>query len=458
MPKPTNTISKKLTIERQALWNLGLEKKDILSETDLKLLEEELKGIVYVDGQLPNFIVSDSLEGNSSDELENPATALNDDEKYARNARNLLKHIVRGIPLCKTDGESYINSPLYADEIIETLTTKRDSRLLDSFRAEMQKVLNNSFEYLQSGKLSPDSEKQYEIFQSNFLAAYPFDISPKSGPFSWVLEDEDRIYAYALVSEQAWVVNHLLLMGSTYTAGQGRGFANLYNFKPRNSVGEGHDMTEVDAWLEQQKKNNRQVKVTGHSKGATMSMVTAARHPDVIIQADCLNPTGLCSDTLVRLTPAWDVLSQEQRPHINVYAQEGDPAFPLEKGFLEGTNIYRVLPNTDKAAMNFGPIATIQGVDISVPKMETQLLINGPGPYGDKIPRQLIYGSMIAGGVAIVAGTKAVNTGIKAATLLFSGIKNTAGWAVNQFNSASGDIDENFETTMAAGTKHLKMD
>ncbi|HVY53723.1 MAG TPA: hypothetical protein VHA13_04315, partial [Gammaproteobacteria bacterium] len=174
------------------------------------------------------------------------------------------------------------------------------------------------------------------------------DISPQSWPLSSILEKEDRIYAFGLTTSQQDAESHLLLMGTTYPAGQGAALAVAYNFYPLHSVGEGHDTTKVDQWIDNQKA----VKITGHSKGATMAMITAARHSDKITQADCLNPTALSSSTLERLKLIWN--KRTKTPQINVYAQAGDCVFQLERGFLEGTNLYRVIPNTDKSSMNCG--------------------------------------------------------------------------------------------------------
>lgn len=43
----------------------------------------------------------------------------------------------------------------------------------------------------------------------------PIDISPTKGPLTWVLEDEDRIYAHGLVTNNKKAPNHLLLMGTS---------------------------------------------------------------------------------------------------------------------------------------------------------------------------------------------------------------------------------------------------
>jgi hypothetical protein len=348
----------------------------------------------------PNFIISERKGVVDNDQFEDPTDeADNPKEQYAIHARNLLRHIFRGTPLCKEKGAHYSQSLLAQDKIFNCLFTKRDHDLLLAVRQEMQKILNHSFTQLQSSAFRSSHEPQYEIFQSGLLATYAFmdpvngesitipqkingtwiqvpyrfeslDISPRSGPLSWVIEEEDRMYAYGLVPDAekkapAEAEPILCCVGTTYPAGQGVGVAITYNFYPRSSIGEAHEMKEIAGFLNRQKAAHKKVKITGHSKGAVMAMIIAAQYPDLVIQADCLNPAGLCGSTLDRLSPAWDAYTGE-KPKINIYAQKGDPVFPLEKGFLKGTNLIRVLPFTDELAMNCS--ASICGFSISIPR------------------------------------------------------------------------------------------
>ena len=70
-------------------------------------------------------------------------------------------------------------------------------------------------------------------------------------------------------------------------------------------------------------------------------MMTAARYPEKISRADCLNPTALCDATLKRLNRNWDKISSENQPIINVFAHLNDPVFLLENNFLANTHIFR---------------------------------------------------------------------------------------------------------------------
>lgn len=371
-------------IIKQVLSNIGLKGKDNLSAEEERRFVEELNGVVYLNSQLPCLIG----DREHTDALENPKAPAHATQSIdVTNAQNIFRHLTRGTALTANAGEHYSHSFLAHDDIINNFLKQRNPQLMRVFRQQLQIVLDNAWSKLQDKSLTGDDAKQYEIFQSNVMASYPFwdpeeneqvrvpqkindvwqlvtyqfkrfDISPKSGPLSWVLEDQDRMYAYAMIPTEKHpdALSHLLLMGTTYPAGQGSALAALYNFYPQHSVGEAHDMSEVDQWLKAQ--SNKNVKIVGHSKGATMAMITAARHPTKILQVDSLNPTGLSEATLARLTPSWNELPMANRPFINVYAQLGDPAFPLEKGFLEGTNIYRIIPNTHVPSMNVaGPLS-----------------------------------------------------------------------------------------------------
>lgn len=313
-----------------------------------------------------------NLFGRYNDEFELEVGSVIDDEDFLpKTARNFLRFLIRGNPITPD-----LNCKAGLALIEKGLTEEKNSALLTELRIEMQCVLNNAMTVLSgTPELTPKEQRQFEIFLSNFLAAYPFmdpdvsepllvpqkiggvwlavqyrfekiDISPRTGLLAKLIEEEDRIYAYGLVPQDAkqGASPHLLLMGTTYPTGQGADLADLYNFLPRHSVGEGHDTTELDEWI----NRHEQIKVTGHSKGAVMAMITAARHPGKIKQADCLNPTGLCQATLDRLNPSWSI--KEKTPIINVYAQKGDPVFPLENGFLAGTNIYRISPDDDRCS------------------------------------------------------------------------------------------------------------
>ena len=141
-------------------------------------------------------------------------------------------------------------------------------------------------------------------------------------------------------------------MGTTYPTGQGAKFSNLHKFDPGYSVGENYDWQSVDAWI---KSQGTKVKTTGHSQGGSSAMFIAATYPEYISQADCLNPPALCTSTLNRLNPKWLDIPENDRPCVNVYAQEGDIVYQLENGFLSGTKIFQISSDVDKCS-NLNPL------------------------------------------------------------------------------------------------------
>jgi hypothetical protein len=172
------------------------------------------------------------------------------------------------------------------------------------------------------------------------------DMSPQSGLLASLLEDEDRMYAYALepVAGQNPQANaHLLFMGTTFPTGQGEALADLYNFYPRRTVGEAHNTSNVNKWIAE---TPQKIIMLGLSKGADNAMIKAAeaatQFPGKVNTAYCFNPTALAEPTLNRLLPAWKSCSDEIRPLIQVVVQKGDPVFPLENGFLPQTQISEV--------------------------------------------------------------------------------------------------------------------
>lgn len=309
--------------------------------------------------------------------VEDPACARNDEEKYKIIARNALRHLTYGVPLreCK----------LLTGANFSALFINRDDKLLAAVREELQNIFANANHYVNNIAYNTHdlaAENRFEVFIKNLLAVYPFlnpqqnehlllpqkvngkwqpveyafekiDISPQSGLLSKLIEDEDRLYAYGLVPcDRAEAKPYLLFMGSAYPSSQGAEINWLYNFKPNYSVGEGHDTTFLDKWI----KQHNNITTIGHSKGGTMAMITAAKYPKEIAEADCLNPTALNEATIRRLNPRWLKTPSPKRPHINVFTQMGDPVFYIEKRFLSGTNFYQIW---DKAGPTNGIISHI---------------------------------------------------------------------------------------------------
>lgn len=316
------------------------------------------------------------IDENNCPDLE----SIKDPElKYEILAKNLFKVLTYGTPTNQLNDTALKSSFLYDDVVINHFSKKRDPKFSACIRSQLQKLFNTAFEKLQNAEID---EKKYEIFQNQLLSSYPFwdpdtkiniflpqkingqwskieykwgkhDISPRSGLLASLLRDENRIYAYTLEpvsSDEA--KSHLLLMGTTYPSGQGADLAALENFRPFNSVGEGHNLKLVFEWLDKQK--DKSVNITGHSKGATMAMIVAALYANKINYASCLNPAGLSDSTLKHLNTIWLTIPKKIRALIEVFVQKGDPVFPLEKGFLEDTKITKVIASdSENPAFNF---------------------------------------------------------------------------------------------------------
>lgn len=344
---------------------------------------EILKQTLYSCASIPLSFIGDSdlLEADVVNEQTGEVTDLN------RVARNIFRYIERGTEVDASRED--IKKGLALLE--KALGEKRDPKLTCALREEFQNILNTIASRLENQSsnegegsektLTKDDEKQYEILISNLLAAYtfldphedalkilsvpqkidgqgwctieyqiiPLDLSPQSGLMSKLLRPEDRIYAYGLTptKEQSQAQSHLLLMGTIYPTGQGSQLSNLHKFDPRHSVGEAYDWGLVESWITEQKNK---VKVTGHSQGGSSAMFVAASYPEHVSQADCLNPPALCTATINRLNPKWLKIPKEKRPQINVYTQAGDPAYPLENGFFEGTRIFRIISGVDRCS------------------------------------------------------------------------------------------------------------
>lgn len=304
----------------------------------------------------------------NGEEIENLDEAANQQEKYHRVARNALRHL--------TYGKSFNECKLLTWSNFKALFIQRDSCLLRALRKEVQNIFLNILTNVEGNHFDESSEMRLGILIDNLLSIYPFldpedneetilpqtinnrwervnyhfekiDISPKSGPLAKLIEDQDRLFAYGLTPEHRQAQPHLLFMGTTYPAGQGADLNWLYNFSPFYSVGEGHDTSLVEHWL----ANHTNVKICGHSKGGTMAMIIAAKFPQNIHNACCLNPTALRIETIKRLEQQWSQIPNAEKPIIEVYTQANDPVFLLENNFLESTIIYRLGKVNDKSSL-----------------------------------------------------------------------------------------------------------
>jgi len=343
--------------------NRGLKKQRSFSQTDLEKIQAELQTIVYCVGNR----LTDCFPGGV--QFDSPLTAH-------LHARNWIKHLVLGIPLSDRDA-TLLNSKLINKRVVEAFFKNKDTELLSAFRTELRFALLHFARpaFSTSGLLATDNDKQLNCFIHNVLGLYPFfependeemvipykvnsqwepvtyrfqriDISPQTGAMAkLLLEDKDRIYAYALTPlSHPTVSPYLLFSGTVLKTGQGAVLSHLSNITPQQAAGESHDMTLVKAWLD-----NQTVKVitAGLSQGGVLAMLTAGRFPRLIKAAHCLNPTALPKLTLTRLLPNWVAIDEQDRPDVIIYSQLNDPIFNFETSYLPGhkTRLYRVIPD-----------------------------------------------------------------------------------------------------------------
>ncbi|MBA3660385.1 MAG: hypothetical protein H0W64_01525 [Gammaproteobacteria bacterium] len=292
--------------------------------------------------------------------MENLKSAKNDFQYYHIMARNALRHL--------TYGTSIYETGLLNWTAFKALFITKNPKLLKALRVEMEQIFWRSYEHLSNDVIDPEASARLEIFIKNLLAAYPYmdpeegeevylpkkaengkwdyvgfkfnrlDISPQAGLISYLMTDEYRLYAYGLAPLKGGYSPYLLLMGTQYPGGQGASLNWLHNFTPMKSIGEGHDLKNVQAWLEK----HPDTIVSGHSKGGTLAMIVAALYPKYVKEANCLNPAPLTPHTLARLKKIVELKAKDKPAPVHVYVQMNDPVFLLGKQFSEGSLIYQI--------------------------------------------------------------------------------------------------------------------
>lgn len=310
-------------------------------------------------------------------QTEDPNQSLDISANYSIIARNALRHLTYEVSLHESKLPCWHN--------FQALFFERNPGLLQALRQELQHLFINAYHYIEPLPIQSAHSTQLEMFINTIVAVYPFmdpeqneivclpqklnhrwqwieyhfekiDISPQSGLVASLIEDEDRLYAYGLVPNhnKTMLINenaqpYLLLMGSTYPAGQGALLNWLENFRPGNSVGEGHDLSQIAKWLTQ----HPHTKLSGHSKGGTLAMIIASKYAQQICEAHCLSPTRLNQETLDRIHVAHGPavsLASEHKPIINVYTHIDDPVFLFGDDLLPNTRIYQFGESTASAS------------------------------------------------------------------------------------------------------------
>lgn len=304
------------------------------------------------------------LVGRCDAELEDlPSDTEELNEYYRVNARNGLRNLTYGTPLFKGGFFKWPNLKL-AWLNFRALILKRDKKLLDALRAEMSVIFENAYQI--SRYCDPEAEKRLEIFVNTLLSNYPFmdpgeqervvvpqkingqwrqvqyrftkiDLSPQNQWISKSIEETDRLYAYGMETQDREASPYLLLMGTTYLSGQGASFSLMGDLRAGLSIGEGHDLTQLEQWIHQ----HQNIKVSGHSQGGTMALLIAAKYPDYILQAHSLNPAPFLHSTVRHLLPLWET-PRIRNPELLVITQKGDFALHFGEVFLPRTRLILV--------------------------------------------------------------------------------------------------------------------
>lgn len=311
-----------------------------------------IKEFLYTNDSFPCLV-------DKGEQIESYAKAKNEQERLHITARNALRYLTYGTPLHESNLATWKN--------FKALFLKRDQGLLDAIREEMNKMFHRAFDLLHENKLNSEAEIRLTIFIKNILAAVPYlnpsqnevlylpvknnkqwcyckyhvekiDISPQTGLLSKLIEEQDRLYAYGLVSHEKYAPPFLILMGSHYPSGQGALINWLYNFYPFKSVGEKHDLTNIKDWV----VSHPGCIVTGHSKGGTMAIMLAVHFNHLISESNALNPAPLTRGTVHDLND--EILDFIKAPQckINIYIQLNDPVFLLGHELLSGSKIYSI--------------------------------------------------------------------------------------------------------------------
>jgi len=296
-------------------------------------------------------------------EIEEQPSASDLDQYYHVNARNALRNLTYGTPLFKGHFLRRSNLKL-AWLYFKTLFLKSNKRLLGIVREEVKFIFEQAL--VISEHCDPAAEKQLDIFIDTLLSSFPFmdpedgelvrvpqkinnqwclidyqfkkiDLSPKTGWWSRLIEEEDRLYAYGLEPQSDRANPYLLLMGTTYFSGQGSGLSLLGGLTAGQSIGERHDLTDLEPWILQ----HHDIKISGTSQGGTMGFLVGAKYPDHVLLVISLNPAALNKTTLYKLLPHWQA-SRPRHPELRGFIQVGDPVFIIGDSFLPGTQLIHV--------------------------------------------------------------------------------------------------------------------
>jgi len=345
--------SHRTNIINQALFNLGLSSKWVLTPDQVNQLTVELERILYFTGEgVPLFADTEFVQAPEG---------LDEKEQLKIDVDNLLKFLLIGT--------AFNYTALSKKSIIDSVFKQRNPEVMKLMREGFQEIFNNMDLNLLNS-LNQNGRRQFKFQLANILALYTFSdpfqqqhlVFPQESNGKWqmvkfqietielkpkkklypeiyklyaddngnVYNDDNRVYAYGLSPVAVNDVSpYLLFMGTPPETGQGHKFAALTDFVPGHSVGEAmykSNRNRLAKWINKvTNENTPKIRVTGQSLGATLSLMLALDQHRYVERVDALCPAGLYKKTLDDpLFVSWDQLSADQKPKVMLHLQQYD--------------------------------------------------------------------------------------------------------------------------------------
>lgn len=237
---------------------------------------------------------------------------------------NLVVQALRKLIPTETDSEAVTDKPAFSSywQQLKTILIKRDPRFMLAWRRVFQAGFDRLYEQLHQLDEPDKSNEQIFLFITDLLNLLPYgdlnpyefiripqyidaewlqveykvrpiELTPNQGWESWLIQEQDRVFAYGLEPmNHPRAEPHLIFMGTTFPAGQGFWAQIVTDLQAFRTVGSwlfhsGCD--KVLRWLEQQENK---VHVTGLSLGGSLALQLAREAPGYLSRVDAQNPAG----------------------------------------------------------------------------------------------------------------------------------------------------------------------
>jgi hypothetical protein len=263
--------------------------------------------------------------------------------------------------------------------LLKAVFIKRDRELLRHMRVGFEQGFEHVYEQLKGANLNQEQLNQANLYLSNCLTLLPYsditpfesikipqyinekwelveykitpiELTPKKGFKKLFLNEDDRVFAYGLEPiHNLEAEPHLIMMGTTYPAGQGFVSQVITDLEGFETVGkelyrDGHQA--LSDWLDEQHKKTH---VCGVSLGGSLSLLLAIHQGHKLSRVDALNPAGLYEPWKKSSYDNWDNL--EEKPQVYVQKQGNDPVSKFGV-WKKGWHILEVKPPQDKRGPN----------------------------------------------------------------------------------------------------------